>query len=67
MTLLMTPEDLVVGTVHGGSMTNYLRKKAKSVIPAAMDWLQIARLASGNKYFMDPRIDAVGMLGHKLL
>ena len=67
MTLLMTPEDLVVGTVHGGSMGNYLRKKAKSVIPAAMDWLQIARLASGNKHFMDPRIDAVAMLGHRLL
>ena len=53
--------------MHGGSMANYLRKKAKAVIPAAMDWLQIARLASGNKYFMDPRIDALGMLGHKLL
>ena len=63
----MTPEDLVVSTMHGGSIGNYLRKKAKSVIPQAMDWLQIARLASGNKYFMDPRIDAVGMLGHKLL
>lgn len=65
--MLCQPEDLVVGTMHGGSMVNYLRKKAKSVIPAAMDWLQIARLASGNKFFMDPRIDAVGMVGHKLL
>ena len=63
----MTPEDLVVGTMHGGSIGNYLRKKAKAVIPAAMDWLQIARLASGNKYFMDSRIDAAAMLGHKLL
>ena len=67
MTLLMTPQDLVLGTTQGGSMSSYLRKKAKSVIPAAMDWLQIARLASGNKHFMDSRIDAAAMLGHRLL
>jgi len=67
MTRLMTPEDLVVSTMHGGSMGNYLRKKAKSAIPHLMDWVQIARLASGNKYFMDPRLDAAAMLSHRLL
>ena len=67
MTLLMTPEDLVVSTMHGGSMGNYLRQKAKSVLPAAMSWLQIARLASGNKYMMDPRLDAAMLVTHQLL
>ena len=60
----MTPEDLVVGTMHGGSIGRHLRHAAKQAVPAAMSLLQIGRLASGNKYMMDPRIDAGLLVGH---
>ena len=62
----MTPEDLVVGIMHGGSIGNYLKNTAKKAIPAAMTLLQIGRLASGNKYLMDPRIDAAMLASHQL-